>query len=170
MPNLFIVENQGDLAAVAARLLPSRASAANRRAAAEALRAANPTLDFERLRAGEVVVVPRDIGRLRRNVADDPAGDTADGLIAEAQTGLRALVDAAQEAEQQAAEERRETRDLLDSRAVQRLANDSQLSANIDALKRKLAAEEEQSDERLAVVQESVDGWEADLKALRGLL
>lgn len=170
MPNFFIVENQPDVAAVAARLLPTRASAALRRTAAEALRVANPTLDFERLRPGAVVVVPPEVGRLRRNAADDPAGDTADALIDEARAGLTALVAAAEAAEEQAASERKGTRELLDSREVARLSQDRLLAGNVESLREVLAQEEERSGERLEAVKQAVDGWEADLKALRGLL
>lgn len=170
MPNLFIVEHQRDAAAIAARLLPTRASAANRRAAVEALREANPTLDLDRLHPGAVVVVPPAVGRLRRNAADDPAGDTADALIDEARTGLQALVAAAKDAEEQAAAERERTRALLDSREVARLRQDRLLAANVESLREELAAEEEHSEERLAEVTKAVAGWEADLKALRGLL
>ncbi len=170
MPNLFIVDNQRDAAAIAARLLPNRASAASRRLAVEALREANPTLDFDRLRPGAVVVVPPEVGRLRRNAADDPAGETADALIGEARAGLQALLAAAEAAEEQAAAARDATRRLLDSRDLARLSADALLGANMEALKGALAEEEEQSDERLTAVKEAVDGWQADLKALRGLL
>lgn len=170
MPNLFIVDTQRDAAAVAARLLPTNASAANRRALVEALRDANPTLDLDRLRPGAVVVVPPRVGRLRRNAADDPAGDTADSLIDEARSGLQSLVTAAEAAEAQAAEQRERTRGLLDGQDLQPLARDRLLAANVESLRKVLAQEDERSDKRLAEVTAAVAGWEADLKALRGLL
>ena len=170
MPNFFIVDDQRDVAAIAARLLPTRASAANRRVAAEALLAANPTLDFDRLRAGAVVVVPPEVGSLRRNAAEDPAGNTADALITQARAGLDALAAAADESEQQAAAQREATRALLDGRDVARLSQDRTLAANVESLREVLAEEESHSDERLTAVQQSVAGWEADLKALRHLL
>ena len=59
MPNLFIVRGQQSAVELAAALLPSRASTADRSAAAAALAAANPTVDLDRLRPGAGLVVRR---------------------------------------------------------------------------------------------------------------
>ena len=57
MPNLFVVTDQPNLTALTGAVLRGRTSAVKRTAAIEAIRNANPLLDFERLRPGAVVII-----------------------------------------------------------------------------------------------------------------
>lgn len=170
MPNLFIIDDQTDAAALVTRLLPSRANAADRVAAEEALRAANPTLDLRRLRPGMVIVVPPTIERLRRGAADDPAGDAAGDLVDEVRAALEALEAAAKDAQERAAGERQEAFALLDGPVVSRLAGDQLLAANIESVRQAMKADEAAGPDQVAALRQSLDQWQADLKALRELL
>jgi hypothetical protein len=170
MPNLFIVRGQQSAVELAAALLPSRASTADRSAAAAALAAANPTVDLDRLRPGAVLVVPASIERLRRGAADDPAGDAADALLRQVREDLGALLDAAAGAEQVAAQERREAFELLDGPELARFADDRLLSGVTKQLRAGLKAEEEAAGSGPADLKEAVAVWQAELKQLRGLL
>jgi hypothetical protein len=170
MPNLFVVGDQHSAAAITAALLPARHTAAERLAAIAALQDANPTLALDRLRPGMLLVVPDTIERLRRDAADDPAGDAADALLDQVREGLASLVQAAALAEQQTAEERKETFALLDGPDVSRLADDDLLARNIESVRKTLDQQEAAMEEQRVELRKAVDEWLGDVKELRGLL
>jgi hypothetical protein len=170
MPNLFVVRGQQSSAELAAALLPSRHTAADRTAAEAALTTANPTVDLQRLRPGMVLVVPASIDRLRRGAADDPAGDAADALLQQVRQDLASLVEAEEGAEGVAAQERAQAWELLDGPEVARFGRDQVLAAAAKQLRAELKAEEAAAGEGTAALREAVAGWQSELKELRELL
>lgn len=170
MPNLFVVRGQQTPAELAVSLLPSRATAADRDAAMAALVAANPTVDLDRLRPGMVLVVPASIERLRRGAADDPAGDAADALLRQLRESLAALAEAEDRAQETAALERKEAMELLEGPEIARFADDRFLAGAVKSLRQELRSEEATAGEGAAALREAIEGWQADLKGLRGLL
>jgi hypothetical protein len=171
MPNLFVVTDQKDLESVASHLLRGRVSAANRAAALDALRLANPTLDLDRLSPGAVVVVPADLPGLRRDASDDAIGAAATDLFDPVTSGLAALVTAVDDAERTRRLEQRDAEVLLDSEIVRRMASsDRQLAATIEEARATFEADAVQAKEQRAALKRASGRWAEELEALRLLL
>lgn len=169
MPNLFVVTDQKDVSAVARSVLTSRASAATRSAAVEAIRRANPQLDLESLQPGTVVIVPRVTGLKAR--AEDPVGDVTGDLAERVREGLEALVSAAQAGEEQRVTEKKEAQEVLGSASVKRLAASSpELEENVASVRATFKQDDAEAKRQLAAMDAAAQRWAADLEALRGLL
>ena len=91
MPKLFVVGDQKNLAELASVLLRARTSATARESALEAIRHANPSLDFDRIAPGTVVVVP-PFGGAKDASSQDPLRRAADDLVTRVEEGVASLV------------------------------------------------------------------------------
>jgi hypothetical protein len=150
--------------------LRARSSNAVRETALDAIRRANPSLDFDRLAPGTVVVVP-PIGGAKDASSQDPLRRTADELITLVEEGVATLVAAAEAAEEQRGAEKKETQDLLGSAAVKRLAGQvSELAANVDSVRATFKEDDAAAKQQVSGLRAAEQLWAEDLKALRGLL
>ena len=171
MPNLFVVGDEKNLADLAPSLLRSRTSAAARASALEAIRRANPGLDFDRIQPGTVVLVPPEVA-VRRPAADaDPVRQAADGLAGTVREGVKALAAASEAAEEQRALEQKAAQGLLGSRLLERLAaGNPELKANVASVRATLEADDAEARRQLGSLREAGEAWTAELDALRTLL
>lgn len=170
MPKLFVVGDQKNLAELAPALLRARTSAAARASALDAIRRANPSLDFDRITPGTVVVVPRFDGA-RDGSSDDPVRRAADELIARVEEGVGALVVAANSAEEQRGAEKKEAQDLLGSSVIKRLSGQvSGLAENVDSIRATFKDDDTTARKQLGGLSDAQQQWAEDLKTLRGLL
>jgi hypothetical protein len=171
MPNLFVVGTEKNLAELAPSLLRSRTSAAVRESALDAIREANPGLDFDRITPGTVVLVPPVEGVRPAAVTGDPVHQAADDLIARVRDGVDALVAGADAAEEQRALDKKEAQELFGTALVKRLSGQSaELATNIESVRATFKQDDVEARRQLTGVHESRDVWTADLDALRALL
>jgi hypothetical protein len=171
MPNVFVVGPEKNLAELAPSLLRSRTSAAVRESALDAIRSANPSLDFDRLTPGTVVLVPPIDGVKPAAAAEDPLHQAADDLVARVRDGIEALVVAAEAAEEQRVLDKKEAQDLFGTALVKRLADQSaELAANIESVRATFRQDDVEARHQLDAVHEAADTWAADLESLRDLL
>lgn len=169
MPNLFVVTDQRTLVDLAGAVLRPQTSAAVRKAALEAIRRANPTLDFDRLAPGTVVLLPPVPGI--RSADNDPLGQAVDDLVGRVQDGLASLSVAAEGAAKAREAELREARDLFTSDIVKRLAASTpEVKANIGSVRATQKQDDADANRALGELREALDGWNAELETLRGLL
>jgi hypothetical protein len=169
MPNLFVVTDQRTLADLSGAVLRSRTSAGVRKAALEAIRRANPTLDLDHLSPGTVVVIPPVPGA--RAAADDPIGQAVEDLVERVQDGLASLSAGTEGAAKARETELQEARDLFTSDLVKRLAASTpEVKANVASVRATQKQDDADANRALVELRESLDGWTAELDTLRGLL
>jgi hypothetical protein len=170
MPKLFVVGDQKNLAELAPSLLRARTSATVRESALDAVRRANPSLDFDRITPGTVVVVPHFDGA-KDVSSQDPVHRAADDLIARVEEGIVTLVAAAEAAEEQRGVEKKEAQDLFGSAAVKRLAGQvPELAANVESVRATFKEDDAAARKQIGGLREAEPLWAEDLKTLRGLL
>lgn len=171
MPKLHVVDADTTLAELTPTLLLARTSGAARKEAVAALRRANPGLDLDRLTSGTVLVVP-EVEGLRSSVREaDPVSRSADELFDRISEGVKSLVAASEAGEQTEHQESKETRALVSSPVVERMASQSdELAANVESLNATLEADAEEARRRLGELREAAEAWTTGLTALRGLL
>ena len=170
MPKLFVVGDQKNLAELASVLLRARTSATTRESALEAIRHANPSLDFNRIAPGTVVVVP-PFGGAKDASSQDPLRRAADDLITRVEEGVAALVAGTEAAEEQRGVEKKQAQDLLASAAVKRLAGQlPELATNVDSVRATFKEDDAAAKKQASSVREAEQLWAEDLKRLRGLL
>jgi hypothetical protein len=161
-----VERNLDDLAGV---VLRKRSAAATRASALEAIRAANPGLDLDRIEPGTVVLLP-DVEGVRPAAAGEPVHDTAGDLIARVKDGIGALLGAGEAAEEQRRIERREAEELLADPVVKELSSQvPELLANLKSVRTSLDAEDADAGQAMEALRESVDAWAAELETLGGL-
>lgn len=166
MPNLFVVGTERNLDAVADVVLRKRTAVATRAAALDAIRAANPGLDLDRIHPGTVVLVPEVTG-VRPAAAGEPVHDTAGDLVARVQDGIAALMAAGEAAEEQRRIERREAEEVFGDPAVKKLSSKvPELAANLKSVRTALKAEDAEAGQGLESLRGSADAWAADLETL----
>jgi hypothetical protein len=171
MPNLFVVGAEKNLAELAPSLLRSRTSAAVRESALDAIRHANPSLDFDRIKPGTVVLVPPVEGVKPAAVAKDPVHQAADDLVERVRTGFEALVAATDAAEEQRVLDKKQAQELFGTALVKRLsAQSDELTANIESVRATFKQDDVESRRQLAAVREAQEVWAADLDDLREVL
>lgn len=167
--SLVVVAQEKNVKDLTARLLRADASKAGTERAEKALRAANPTLDLDRLAPGTVVVVPP----LEEGRATGDRDDLARGGIAEVAKSLAdqvaALAEQAAVAEDDAALVRKQTAEILGDPAVERASQQEVVKVLVAALAADLESEEESAKVRREAMAAAAKEWTADLAALRRL-
>jgi hypothetical protein len=137
----------------------------------DAIREANPGLDFDRITPGTVVLVPPVEGVRPAAVTGDPVHQAADDLIARVRDGVDALVAGADAAEEQRALDKKEAQELFGTALVKRLSGQSaELATNIESVRATFKQDDVEARRQLTGVHDSRDVWTADLDALRALL
>jgi len=84
----FVIKEETDLKGLNAKLLRARIAKTSARAAIDRLKALNPHVDFTRLAAGTVLLVP-DTPELKEGASASLGGETFEAFIKEVDTGLR---------------------------------------------------------------------------------
>lgn len=170
MSNLFVVRDQKNLAELAAALLRSRTSATLRESALDAIRRANPGLDFDHLAPGTVVVVPPVEGA-RAESKDDPVRPVAQDLVARLRDGVGSIVASAELSEEERLAEKKGIQELFGSSMVRRLAGDvPELAENIESVRATLKEDDKAAKRQLDELRRSQQLWGEDLDALDSLL
>jgi hypothetical protein len=171
MPNVFVVREQQKLADLAPALLRSRSSARVRESFLDAVRRANPGLDFDRIEPGAVVLVPAVEGVNPSAVASDPVHQAVGDLADRVGAAVTSLLAGAEAAEEQRVLEKKETQELLGGALVQRLAAQApELASHIDSVRSTFKADDVEARHQLNALREAAQGWETDLEVLRSLL
>jgi uncharacterized phage infection (PIP) family protein YhgE len=169
MSSFFVVGAQKNLRELVPSLIQARTPAGTRDAALAAIVRANPSLDFDHLRPGAVVLVP-PVDGIKRSL-DSPTRTAADDLLQRVRDGMQALAQAAQQAEETRTEEKKEAQDLFDTALVKRIASQvAELSANIESVRETFKEDDATSHRAQADLRKSLDAWKADLEGLRHLL
>ena len=169
MPHVHVVSKRTDLETLAADLVSARASAATRRAALGALRAANPGLDPGRIDRGTVVLVPRAAGATR--VSEDPVDESVTDLLDRVRVGVEALVAASATGEERRVADKQATQRVLTRAAVRRAAEDSaRVADRVEEVRANLKESDAEGRRTAARLAASRERWDADLDALAALL
>lgn len=84
---MFVIKNENDLAGLSAKLLRARVDESSASAAIDRLKALNPHVDFTRLAAGTVLLVP-DVPELKQGASTSLGGVTFEAFVKEVDTGL----------------------------------------------------------------------------------
>lgn len=169
MPNLFVVGAERNLDALADVVLRKRTAVATRASALEAIRAANPGLDLDRIDPGTVVLLP-DVKGVRPVAAGEPVHDTAGDLVARVKDGIGALLAAGEGAEEQRRIEHHEAEEVFGDPVVKKLSSQvPELVANVKSARKSLEAEDAGAEQAQESLRQSADAWAADLEALGSL-
>lgn len=169
MPNLFVVRAERNLADLADAVLRKRTPAATRESALEAIRAANPGLDLDRIDPGTVVLLPAVKG-VRPVAAGEPVHDTAADLVARVKEGIAALLAAGEAAEEQRRHDRHEAEEIFADPVLKSLSSQvPELAANVKSTRKALEAEDAGAEQAMDSLRRSADDWTADLEALSSL-
>ena len=169
MPKLFIVGDHADAHAISVAIIGTRFGDARRDAVIAALRRANPGIDLDRPRPGMILVVPP----LADDVTDraaDPVDSSLDELLERSRDEVMQLLAGADAAEERRRLDAKQSRTVLESADVRRLAGRMpQLKENMAAASRQLDADDAEAEQDAAALRESVERWLGELDALRQL-
>jgi hypothetical protein len=165
---LLIVGDEKNLTALRSRLFEGRVSAAAVGRVSDALKAANPGVNFEKLRPGIVLTIP-DLPELA--VGDLSLDDTVDRSIEtlrkDLATAIETLTNAATVRSRADAAERKRVRPALDADEVRAAAaRDPAVASDLKAAIEALDADEAAAKERIAALKKAAEEWTAELEAL----
>ena len=170
---VIIVGTEKNLAALRPRLFSGRVSNVALKETTEALAAANPGVDLEKLQPGTILTVP-DLPHVsvKGDVSlDDTTKELLEGLANAGASTLKDLVATAQKTERDAAAERKQLAATLASKDVDAATRkDKTLAADVKAAQDAVDEEEKQAKRRAAALDEARADWDKELKALKGLL
>jgi hypothetical protein len=167
--SLVVVAQEKNVKELTARLLRADASKAVTERAVKALRAANPTLDLDRLTPGAVVVVPALEEGRARGERDDLARGGISEVVEALADQITALSAQAAQAEDDDALLRKQAAEVLSDPAIERASHHEALKALVGSLGADLDAEEEAAKARQEVMAAAAKDWASDLAALRRL-
>jgi hypothetical protein len=170
---VIIVGTEKNLAALRPRLFSGRVSNAALKETTEALAAANPGVDLEKLQPGTILTVPDSPHvSVKGDVSlDDTTKELFEGLANAGASTLKDLVATAQKTERDAAAERKQLAASLASKDVDAATRkDKTLAADVKAALDAVDFEEKQAKQRAAALDEARADWDKELKALKSLL
>ena len=162
----FVVTDQVDTAALIHSVLSGRLGKAAREDAIEAIRAANPHIDLEHLRPGQVLVIPMVEGVTTKDVSSVPVDD----VVGEVSTGLAALAGAADEAVTRSEHEVDEVKRVLDDGEIgERIKGSPELQAGLSAWSDTVEKDMTEAREAAERLRKNATAWEEELAELRAL-
>jgi len=165
----LVVTDQSDLEAVANSVLRTRLSKTARAAALDGIRAANPGLDFSRLKPGAVIRIPTTDG-LKSTGKTDGLDTRLDDLRSMTNDALERLSADSTAANQANDQERNATLTLLKSDAVAGLAGHlPALKESIDSVLKTLEEDSKEERQQVKDLIDSVDVWTRQLEKLSAL-
>lgn len=163
---VIVVRDEKNARALAGRLLKARTSQAATTRAIAAIRDANPGLDLDKLRPGDVVLVPELAGA--RKAVGDVLAPELDALAEQVHAGLGALERATASAREALQEEIRRSVQVIGE--VSEFATaDPRLAANIKSVKRTLDEDGTADEEQAVALNNALETWSKDLTRLRRL-
>lgn len=117
---MFVIKEETDLAGLSAKLLRARLPETSADAAIDRLKALNPHVDFTRLAAGTVLLVP-DTPELKKGASTSLGGETFEAFVKEVDTGLRSSSARVKQGFERLSVDRTSVSDVLKTAAVKRL-------------------------------------------------
>jgi hypothetical protein len=171
---VIVVGEEKTFAALRPRLFAgAKLSPAAAREATEAIAAANPHANLEKLEPGTVLTVPDDVPKLSlgTDAIEPPAGAAVAGLASSGRSTLEIVAASAKALEKQAVADRKALAKTLEATELDAAARkDKSLRAALAAASEAMAAEDEASKGRAAALDAARKAWAADLDALSKLL
>jgi hypothetical protein len=170
---VIIVGNEKNFTALRSRIFSGRVPTAAAQEVSDAIAAANPHVDLNKLEPGTVLTVP-DLPHVK--VAgdlslDDTTKQVLEGIAQSSADALADIVAAAKSADRDAAAERKQLTGTLSSTELGGIAGRSKdLADDVKAVQKAVADEEKASKDRATALQQASDAWNAELKTLQGLI
>ena len=173
----IVVGTERSLGDVVERAFPSRVSAAAGKRVAQAVRDANPRVDFDRLRRGTVLSIP-DVPdapdafpRRGRLGLDDVTSAGLETVQAVVRSGVEELVALAGREEAAASKERTRLARALDADEVREaMDSDERLAGEIVAVRRAIEDDEAAAEGRAAVIERLGGRWAEQVDVLKLML
>lgn len=168
---LLIVGEEKNFAALRSRLFERRVSNATAKRVADALKAANPHADFDKLRPGVVLTIP-ELPEIA--VADLSLDDTVDRAVETLRTDLAQAIDvlerSAAERVREAAAERKRILPLFEAEEVRAAAGrDDALAADLAAAQEAIEGDAAAAKVRTTKLRKAAEEWSAELDALNAI-
>jgi hypothetical protein len=172
---VIIVGNEKNFAALRPRLFSGRVSAAVVHDVTQAVAAANPNVDLNKLEPGTVLTIP---DHPRVNVEGDISLDDATKaalaqVAEEAGNTLDQLVATSHGVDRDDASERDALNKAIGGTQINAISSridDKNVANDMKALKKAITDEQQASQARAAALTDASSAWSADLKALQGML
>ena len=169
---VVVVGTEKNFAALRPRLFSGRVSTAVAREVADAVRAANPDVDLDKLQPGTVLTVPKVRGVSTRG--DLSLDETVTQGVAQFAAGaaemLGDLAAAAKRVERERAAERKALVKAMGGKEVEAAARrDKELAADLKAALAAVTEEDAQAKERTAALTQAQKEWLAEFEALKSL-
>lgn len=172
MPTI-VVGTETNFSALRPVLFQGRGSAANAAGAAEAIKAANPQVDLDRLQPGTVLTVPEGLPGVKIEpqpavVVSTPPDGPVGALPSRGKVELDALADAAKTHDAAARTERKRLAKALESpKLAAAMKRDKQLAADVEFARKAMEEEEGKAKERGAELKKAQAEWQAGLASLQ---
>jgi len=172
---VIVVGEEKNFAALRPRLFAgAKLSPTAAKAAAEAIAAANPHTNLDKLEPGTVLTVPDDVPKLSlggRLSFDQPTKSAVSGLAATGKSTLDAISASAKELEKQSIAGRKELTKTLDAEELATAARrDKTLRAALGAATQAMEQQEAEEKQRAAALDTARKTWSAEFDALTKLL
>jgi hypothetical protein len=167
---MLVTDQEKDLTALKSRLLSGRLGDARAASAMRALEDLNPHVDFRKLAAGTVLLVP-DSPDFKRSASDSAAGDVVNDLQQLVRSGLEAAAAKLEEGNKERAAERAELTTVLARPAVKRaLEADPEIKARLGEVAKRFKEEQRQAIEAERALEAATKGAMAELASLTRML
>ena len=170
---VIIVGTEKNFAALRPRLFSGRVSNAAVKETTDALAAANPHVDLEKLQPGTILTVP-DLPHVKVEgdvSLDDTTKQLLEGLANAGASALEDLMTTARKTERAAAAERKQLTATLAGKDLDAaVRKDKTLGADVKAAQDAVAEDEKQAKARATALDEARSDWDTELKALKKLL
>lgn len=170
---VIIVGTEKNFTALRSRIFSGRVSTAAAKEVSEAIAAANPDVDLNKLQPGTVLTVPDNPHvKVSGDLSlDDTTKQILDGIAQSAADALDDIATAARSADRDAAAERKQLTATLASTELGAAGGRTKdIGDDIKAVQKSVADEEKAAKDRATALQQASDAWNAELKSLQGLL
>lgn len=170
---VLVVGTEKNVAALRPRLFAGRMSPSDARAAVEAIRAANPHADLDRLTPGTVLSIPDGVGARTRGdlLLDQTVEEGLDALAANGRELLDELIEQARAHERESGAEHRAVAKTLRSKELTAaMRKQPGLRKDVAAARKAVDEEEAATKERASELARMRDEWLAELDSLHALV
>jgi hypothetical protein len=170
---VLVVGSEKNITALHPRLFAGRTSRSDIAVAAEAIRAANPHADLDRLTPGTVLSIPEDVGARTEGdlLLDQTVDEGLDALAANGRELLDHLIDQARARERESGAEHRSVAKTLRSKELTAaMRKQPGLRKDVEAARKAVDDEEAATKERASQLAGMRDEWLAELASLQELI
>jgi hypothetical protein len=171
---VIVVGAEKNFAALRPRVFSGRVTGEALREVTDAVAAANPHADLEKLEPGTVLTIPdhpRISTRGDLSLDDSTTKQVLEGISNAGAKALEELVATARKTESEATAERKRLAKALDAKELDAAGRkDKALGAELKAAAEAVAGEESAAKERVAALDEARAAWNSELKALKSML